>query len=115
MAGGGGAGVIAGTGSLYQTPYVSVASSNTLSMSSDLMQYPSSAAVTVPLYVSTVTAVSSMTVQNITINGTCTGAGCGGGSVVLASSGIAFGSPTNTVTSDTNTLTYTPINGMVSF
>ena len=102
--GGGGVVPIVNTGSLYQTPYVSVASSNTLSMSSDLMQYPSSAAVTVPLYVSTVTAVSSMTVQNITINGTCTGAGCGGGSVVLTSSGIAFGSPTNTVASDTNTL-----------
>ena len=39
---GGGAGVIAGTGSLYQTPYVSVPSSNTLQMSSDVMQFPSS-------------------------------------------------------------------------
>src|ERR1017187_8222508 len=49
--GGSGAGVLAGTGSLYQTPYVSVNSSNTLQMSGDLMQYPSSAAVTVPLFV----------------------------------------------------------------
>jgi hypothetical protein len=31
----------------------------------------------------------------------------GGGSTVLQSSGIAFGSPTNTVASDTNTLNYT--------
>jgi hypothetical protein len=54
---------------------------------------------------STVTA-SSATFNNITINGTCTGSGCGGGSVVLPSSGIAFGSATNTVTSDTNTLVY---------
>ena len=75
--GGGGAGVIAGTGSLYQTPYVSVASSNTLQMSNDILQYPSTVTITVPLTVSTITYVSSITVQNITINGTCTGAGCG--------------------------------------
>jgi hypothetical protein len=53
------------------------------------------------LAVSTVTA-SSVTVQNITINGTCTGTGCGGGSVTLISSGIAFGSSANTITSNSS-------------
>ena len=69
--GGGGAGVIAGTGNIFQTPYVSIQSSNTLQMSGDLMQYPSSAAITVPIFVTTMTVMSSMT-----INGNCLGYGC---------------------------------------
>lgn len=61
---------------------------------------------TVGVTVSTITA-SSVTIQNITINGTCTGSGCGGGSVVLQSSGVAFGSASNTVISDTTSFSWT--------
>jgi len=67
---GGGAGVIAGTGSLYDIPYVSVASSNTLAMSSNLKVFPSS--VTVPaslgLNVTYGATVSTITISTVTAN-----------------------------------------------
>ena len=56
--------------------------------------------------VSTIQAVSSMTVQNITINGTCTGSGCSGGSSLSGPAGaIPFMSPSSTAAFD-NSLTY---------
>jgi hypothetical protein len=60
--GGGGAGVIAGTGNVYDTPFVSVASSNTLSMSSNVKIFPSSVTIlgAVPL-VSTETLTTGTT------------------------------------------------------
>ena len=56
-------------------------------------------------YVSSGTVAGQLTVGSCVLSG---GGSCGGGggSVVLPSSGIAFGSPTNAVTSDTNTLTW---------
>lgn len=118
--GGGGAGVIAGTGNLYDIPYVSVASSNTLAMSSNVKVFPSSVTIlgAKPI-LSTSTLQSGATVyaSSGTINTFNIGTSIKwpDGSVqvssppaspTLAPTGVAFGTSVSTIGANTNLLSF---------